>query len=247
MLAFAALVRAFTLGQAARLIWRGDVYAAESVLERVVWEKQLLDRIEEIKLPKGCGLGKTPVYYLTARGAKLLARIAPTLARQARPGRPRGANRARIPHELLVAEAYLWLAERYEVFEFWPETELKRRIGRARATREGRFIKGLNDEATGDFKALVIARGENKEERWIHGEVVVRYDARQVEGKPDDLLWFVRDPRYLDLVEYISGIYKRMRDGLVGRCARAAGRGAIRSSSPTESSEFGERNHTQPA
>jgi hypothetical protein len=104
-----------------------------------------------------------------------------------------------------VAEAYLWLAERYEVFEFWPETELKRRIGRARATREGGFIKGLNDEATGDFKALVIARGEGEEEQWIHGEVVVRYDARQVEGKPGDLLWFVRDPRYLDLVEYIKG------------------------------------------
>lgn len=205
VLAFAALVRVFTLGQAARLIWKGNVYAAESVLERLVWEKQLLDRIEEIKLPKGCGLGKTPVYYLTERGAKVLARVAPTLARQARPGRPRRANRARIPHELLVAEAYLWLAERYEVFEFWPETELKRRIGRARATREGRFVKGLKDEATGDFKALVIARGEGEEERWIHGEVVVRYDARQIEGKPDDLLWFVRDPRYLDLVEYIKG------------------------------------------
>jgi hypothetical protein len=63
----------------------------------------------------------------------------------------------------------------------------------------------LNDEATGDFKALVIARGEGEEERWIHGEVVVRYDARQVKGKPDDVLWFARDPRYVDLVEYIKG------------------------------------------
>jgi hypothetical protein len=104
-----------------------------------------------------------------------------------------------------VAEAYLWLSEQYELFEFWPETELIRRIGRARATREGRFVERLNDEATGDFKALVIARGEDEEERWVHGEVVVRYDARQVKGKPDDVLWFVRDPRYVDLVEYIKG------------------------------------------
>jgi hypothetical protein len=205
VLAFAALVRVFTLGQAARLIWEGNVYAAESVLGRLVWKEQLLGRIEEIELPKGCGRGKTRVYYLTSKGAKMLARVAPTLAKQARPGCPRGTNRARIPHELLVAEAYLWLAERYEVFEFWPETELKRRIGRARSTREGRFVKGLNDEATGDFKALVIARGEVEEEQWIHGEVVVRYDARQVKGKPDDVLWFVRDPRYVDLVEYIKG------------------------------------------
>ena len=205
VLAFAALVRVCTLGQAARLIWKGDVYAAESVLGRLVWKEGLLGIIEEIKLPKGCGWGKTPVYYLTSKGAKVLARVAPSLIKQARPGRPRGANRARIPHELLVAEAYLWLAERYEVFEFWPETELKRRIGRARAAREGGFVKGMNDEATGDFKALVIARGEGEVERWIHGEVVVRYGARQVEGKPDDLLWFVRDARYVDLVEYIKG------------------------------------------
>jgi hypothetical protein len=135
VLAFAALVRVFTLGQAARLIWKGNVYAAELVLERLVWREQLLDRIEDIELPKGCGRGKTAVYYLTSNGAKTLARVAPTLVRQARPGRPRGANRARIPHELLVAEAYLWLAEQYEIFEFWPETELKRRIGRARDSR----------------------------------------------------------------------------------------------------------------
>ena len=205
VLAFAALVRVFTLGQAARLIWEGNVYAAESILGHLVWKEQLLGRIEDIALPKGCGRGKTQVYYLTSKGAKVLARVAPSLIKQARPGRPRGANRARIPHELLVAEAYLWLAEQYEVFEFWPETELKRRIGQARATRERRFVKGLNDEATGDFKALVIARSEGEEERWIHGEVVVRYDASQVENKPDDVLWFVRDPRYVDLVEYIKG------------------------------------------
>jgi len=38
--------------------------------------------------------------------------------------------------------------------------------------------------------------------RWM---VVVRYDARQVEGKPHDVLWFARDPRCADLVEYIKG------------------------------------------
>ena len=64
----------------------------------------MLGRIEEIELPKGCGRGKTQVYYLTSKGAKVLARVAPSLIKQARPGRPRGANRARIPHELLVAE-----------------------------------------------------------------------------------------------------------------------------------------------
>ena len=204
-LAFAALVRFFTLGQAARLIWNGNVSASELVLERLVWKEALLGRIEDVALPKGCGRGKTPVYFLTRKGAVALSTIAPSLARQARPGRPRGANRARIPHELLVAEAYLWLVERYEVYEFWPESELKRRIGCARATREGRFIKAMDDEATGDFKALVIDHKEDEQERWIHGEIVVRYDARQIEGKPDDVLWFARDPRYADLVEYIKG------------------------------------------
>ena len=137
VLAFAALVKVFTLGQAARLIWEGNVYAAEPVLGHLVWKEELLGRIEEIELPKGCGRGKTQAYYLTSKGAKVLARVAPSLIKQARPGRPRGANRARIPHELLVAEAYLWLAERYEVYEFWPETELKRRIGHARAAGRG--------------------------------------------------------------------------------------------------------------
>ena len=197
-LAFAALVRFFTLGQAARLIWNGSVYAAESVLERLVWKEGMLGKIEEVELPKGCGYGKTAVYHLTVKGAEALARTVPSLARQARPGRPRGANRARIPHELLVAEAYLWLDERYEVFEFWPETELKRQIGRTRAAREKAFIKGLNDEATGDFKPLVIAHGEDEEERWIHGEIVVRYNEWQIKAKPDDALWFAQDRRYID-------------------------------------------------
>jgi hypothetical protein len=31
VLAFAALVRVFTLGQAARLIWKGNVYAADCI------------------------------------------------------------------------------------------------------------------------------------------------------------------------------------------------------------------------
>jgi predicted transcriptional regulator len=63
----------------------------------------------------------------------------------------------------------------------------------------------LPDEATGDFKALVITRTEREEERWIHGEVVVRYKADEVEAKPDDVIWFAVDRLQADIVEYYRG------------------------------------------
>jgi hypothetical protein len=63
----------------------------------------------------------------------------------------------------------------------------------------------LPDEATGDFKALVITRGEWEEERWIHGEVVVRYKVDEVEAKPDDVIWFAVDRLQADIVEYYRG------------------------------------------
>jgi DNA-binding transcriptional ArsR family regulator len=204
VLAFAALVRVFTLGQTARLLGE-DVHETELLLGQLVWQKELLGEIEDVELPKGLGRGLATVYYLTPMGGRILEKMAPSLAGQARPGKPRGANRDRIPHELLVAEAYLWLNQRYQIYEFWPETELKRRIGRARALRAGRFIKGLPDEATGDFKALVITRGEREEEHWIHGEVVVRYKADEVDGKPDDVIWFAVDRLQADIIEYYRG------------------------------------------
>ena len=205
VLAFGSLVRVFTLGQAARLVWEGEIRAAQPALERLVLRHGLLGKLEGIELPKGCGSGKADVYYLTAKGASRLSAKAVSIANHAQPGRPRGANRARIPHELLVAEAFLWLNDRFEIYEFWPESELKRRIGQARARREGRFIKGAGNEATGDFKALVIKRGEQEEERWIHGEVVVKYKSHQIDAKLDELAWFARDPLQVDIVEYLTG------------------------------------------
>jgi hypothetical protein len=106
VLAFAALVRTFTLGQAARLLGE-DVRETELLLGQLVWRKELLGEIENVQLPKGAGRGAAIVYYLTPKGGRVLEKIAPSLARQARPGKPRGANSDRIPHELLVAEAFL--------------------------------------------------------------------------------------------------------------------------------------------
>lgn len=40
-----------------------------------------------------------------------------------------------------------------------------------------------------------MARNEGEEERWIHGEIVVRYNERQIKAEPEDVLWFA----YLDM------------------------------------------------
>lgn len=215
ILGWLALVRAMTLGQAARYGWRGDHERARLVLEALIWRNRWIGKVGPIALPKGCGAAarkSATIYYLTERGAQALARCAPRLARQARPGRPKGATLSRLPHELLVAEAWLWTAKRREILEFWPETELKSQIVRSRmralrdATEEKPQTLGyIPDEATGDFKMRVLDN-ETGGVWWVEAEVAVRYRADQIVKKPHGMDWFVCDRRQAQLVELIKGI-----------------------------------------
>src|SRR5262249_54280309 len=152
-------------------------------------------------LPKYCGGGAVSVYYLTARGAEALKQIALEIHKHARPGQPKGNLRDRIPHELLVAESFLWLYERYPIIEFWPETELKSQLGKARARAARDRQAALKDEATGDFKVRLL---DGDRERTVECEIAVHYEYHQVAAKPDNMLWFTRDGRQADLIETVK-------------------------------------------
>lgn len=201
VLVFGALVRVFTLGQMARLAGDGDMEATEALLDELHYTDRWIDRLDDVKLPRHCGGGTVSVYYLTARGAEALKHIALEIHKHARPGQPKGNLRERIPHELLVAEAFIWLHERYRVIDFWPETELKSQMGKARARAAKDRHAALPDEATGDFKVRLIDRDK---ERTVECEIAVHYEYHQIAVKPDNMLWFTKDGRQADLIETVK-------------------------------------------
>lgn len=231
LLGWLALVRACTLGQAARFGWAGDAAAAKLALEHMIWRQRWIGKVGPLRLPKGCGPGAkklATVYYLTERGAQALARVAPRLARQARAGRPVGARLARLPHELLVAEAWLLTSSRREILEFWPETELKSQIVRSRMRRGGAAAAAgyVPDEATGDFKIRVRDR-ESEVCWWVEAEVAVRYRADQIKQKPQGMDWFVCDRRQAQLVELIKGVRPVMLADVTAPVGSEPGTGAL--------------------
>lgn len=210
ILGWLALVRACTLGQATRFGWGGDSSAAKAALEHLIWRQRWVGKVGPVRLPKGCGSAakkQATVYYLTERGAQALARVAPRLARHARPGRPVGAKLARLPHELLVSEAWLLTTNRREILEFWPETELKSQIVRSRMRRgvAGGAQGYVPEEATGDFKMRVRDRASGTC-WWVEAEVAVRYRVDQIKQKPEGMDWLVCDRRQAQLVELIKGV-----------------------------------------
>lgn len=213
LLGWAALVRAFTAGQAARFGWGGDTARAQEALDKLVWRYRWLGRVGPVTLPKGCGPAAKKavyVYYLTEKGAKVLKDASPQLARHARPGRPTGSKLARLPHELLVAESWLLTSETKEIQEFWPETELKRQIVKNRFKVVGAAGHGgqggyVPDEATGDFKMRVSDR-ESRVQYWVEAEVAVRYRDRQIREKPEGMDWYACDPHQAGLIEYVKGV-----------------------------------------
>lgn len=202
VLAYASLVRVFTAGQACRLLRDASPERCEGLLYELLYSDRWIGRLDEIRMPKSCGGGMVDVYYLTQRGAEALKETAPEIHKHARPGQPRGVLRSRIPHELLVAEAYLWLAAENQILAFWPETELKSQIGKERVREAGRKLDRLPDEATGDFKVLLA---DQKGSRWVECEIAVHYERKQVAAKPHKMLWFTSDRRQADLIESIKG------------------------------------------
>ena len=203
VLVYGALVRVFTLGQIARLVSNADVERAEGLLDELHYTDRWIDRLDEVRLPRYCaGGGIVSVYYLTSQGAAALKSIALEIHKHARPGQPKGKLRERIPHELLVAEAFIWLNERYSIKNFLPETELKSQIGKARVQEAGRRLESLPDESTGDFKVCLDQGGR---EQTIECEIAVHYEYHQIAAKPDKMLWFTRDGRQADLIETVKG------------------------------------------
>lgn len=210
-----ALVRACTLGQAARFAFNGDAEAARQAIESF---SRYIGRVTGVKLPSGMGAAKgkqVSVYYLTEKGADALRRIAPELARHARPGKPQGANLARLPHELLVAETWLRTTKRREILEFLPETELKRRLMKERAQlkdnerklfdSESNAAQQSHCEAVGDARMRVRER-ETGVEWTVDTEVAVNYRASQIKAKRKGMDWFACDKRQSRMVELVTGI-----------------------------------------
>jgi hypothetical protein len=152
VLCFAAMLRVFTLGQAARYGWGGDVRAASKVLETFVRQRRWLRVMKNFPLPRDCGGGTTDVYYLTLAGINHLKKIAPKLARYARRQPLLGVLRQRVPHDLLIAEAYIYIHEGCLILEYIPEETLKSRLRKNGGRRTENGDSGGNQEATGDFK-----------------------------------------------------------------------------------------------
>ena len=202
VLIYGALVRVFTLGQAARLIGSTDLNATEQMLDEMHYSDRWIDRLDEVDLPRFCGGGKVSVYYLTNRGADALKQVALEVHKHARPGQPTGKLRANIPHELLVAESFLWLKARYGIREFVPETALKSEIASARVRQAGKRLTALTDESTGDFRVRLRDGGRDKT---VVCEVAVHYKYDEIAGKPDNMLWFTSDGRQADLIDAIKG------------------------------------------
>ena len=201
ILCFASMLRVFTLGQAARYAWQGDVRAARKALEKFVWQRRWLNIVKNFPLPRECGGGTTDVYYLTLAGINALKKVAPKLALYARKKQPRGALRNRIPHDLLITEAYLWIHERFLILEFIPEEALKSQLRK----NGGRWGEGqypnINSEATGDFKVNVVKRGGDGGARWVECEVSLHLDAGQISRKPDGMAWFTASRQQADIIE----------------------------------------------
>jgi hypothetical protein len=202
VLVFAALVRVFTLEQAARLVCSGDVQTAEKLLDELLYTERWIGRVDNLQLPRNCGGAIVSVYYLTTRGADALKAIVLEIHKHARPGQPSGKLRERIPHELLVAEAFIWLHQRYRIKDFWPETELKRQIAKTRAIAAGKRRVSLSNEATGDFKILV---NDGERNSWVECEIAVTYEFDEIAVKPDKMVWFTANGRQADLIETIKG------------------------------------------
>src|SRR5436305_1025075 len=200
VLVFGALVRVFTLGQIARLTGR-DLEATKVLLDKLHYADRWIDRLDEVKLPKYCGSGSVSVYSLTVRGAAALKRIALAVHKHARPGQPLGKWRANLPHDLLIAEALLWLHERYRICEFLPETELKSRIGKARVSAAGRPA-ARPEEATGDFKVRLYDGGRVGT---VECAIAVHHTPHQIAARPARMLGFTGDERQADLIETVTG------------------------------------------
>ena len=204
LLCFAALLRVFTPGQAARYIWSGNIQASVEGLKRLVEQRRWFGIINSFPLPREFGGGTIDVYFMTQRGFAALEKIAPKLAKHARPKQPRGVKRDRIPHDLLITETYLWHHERYLILEFLTEETIKSMLGKARWQRGETLQDYIPSEATGDCKLLVMRRDGSGQSFWVECEISLHLDADQIAAKPEKMDWFTICRHQADIIEAVK-------------------------------------------
>jgi hypothetical protein len=149
--------------------------------------------------------GTFEVYYLTQHAVVVLRKIAPVLARYASPGKPVSVDYERVPHDVDVVEAFLFLLRTLDIHEFINEKELKRRLSRVFNERREQGRSEAVRYTTGDFMVLLSKRGDD--EKWSNFCEVATENmkAGQVKTKPDRMIWFTRNLHRRDVIAEIKG------------------------------------------
>ena len=205
-LVFAGLVRVFTLEQAARFLWDGDVVAARKSLETLIVIDGTIGVIENVQLPSGLGGHSINVYYATDVGGKRLMDFCPELQKRARFGRPAGKKLGGIPHELLITEALVRVWPGYEVHDFLPDEEIQRRMRAHQAYQKRHGLEPLKTQVTGDFILVVASPEPERDDIWLQFEAAVKYSARQIDQKPKGMRWFACTTTQADTIEQVTGV-----------------------------------------
>lgn len=190
-----ALLRYCTCGQLARYMFNGDVEAAFRHLEYMKMRRWIGSR-DGINLPKGNGAGRgwARIYYLTETGARALKSVHRDLAEIADPGRPEGVKLARIPHEIVLTESYLyWMKEGYEILEFIPEPKL-RSIMFKLAREAGEVVDTERiGNAMGDYEILLYRNEPGQGTKRLECEIAINYSSRKIRTKAPGMTWFACD------------------------------------------------------
>ena len=180
-------------------------------IEKLHSEENLLGVIRNYQMPKCFENKQTDVWYLTKRGLDIARLGSDHLTRYAAHGLPMGRKTNRIPHEITVTESFLKLAEKYEISEWTPERELKRRLMLLRNERLKAGVRAPNPtmrgEETGDFKAVLKLHDDpaTGKEFEIEGEAALGYRREQIEQKPDGMVWFTPSRLQKEAIENIKG------------------------------------------
>lgn len=190
-----ALLRYCTCGQLARYMFSSDAEAAFQHLEYMKMRRWIGSR-DGINLPKGNGAGRgwARIYYLTETGARALKSVHRDLAEIADPGRPEGVKLARIPHEIVITESYLyWLEQGYEIVEFIPEPKL-RSIMFKLAHQKGAPVDAERlSNAIGDYEILLYRNEPGHGTKRVECEVAINYSSRKIRTKAPGMTWFACD------------------------------------------------------
>lgn len=169
-----------------------------------------LKKICDVNLPRQMGGGVVNVWHLTEKGLKAANVVDPLFTRYAFAGLPCGNKIERIPHELAVTESFLKLSERQIICDWLPERELKsrimlRRYELLRQSVNPEWNNETSGEETGDARAVVLPLDQPTGRPFtVECEAAINYRRRQIEAKPNNMLWFVTSKMQKELVEAVK-------------------------------------------